>query len=220
MSCTCAENRDDETGEVSIHYCESCAIANGHCECGCDCGQCLYTDTPCGWACAARAPCRFCLLRQEQVQTEVERRIAAAKEDLTKVSNHGGFSRDYLERKLARLEPCRDALATKGNAAIIQEVKNLLSMEGKTEARRSCGLPYCRCHLQHLTDLTAPPAQAAEIAAATAAYHAACAASSAAYSAWQETAFAKQIAREVVDEAYEAYVSASRSIAYPFYALD
>ena len=218
MSCTCAENRDDETGEVSIHYCESCAIANGHCECGCDCGQCLYTDTPCGSAPLGEESCRFCVAR---VQTDVERRIAAAKDDLTRVSNHGGFSRDYLERKLARLEPCRDALTSKAKTkAIIQEVKNLLNMEGKTESRRSCGLPYCRCHLQHLTDLTAPPAQAAEIAAATAAYHAACAACSAAYSAWQETAFAKQIAREVVDEAYEAYVSASRSIACPLYALD
>jgi len=72
--------------------------------------------------------------------------------------------------------------------------------------------------MQHLTELMATPAQAAEIAAASAAYHAACAASSAAYNAWQETAFAKQIAREVVDEAYEAFVEAGRSIRPPFYA--
>jgi len=56
MSCTCSEIRDDETGEVSIHYCEACAE---RCECGCDCGQCLYTTEPCD----SEKPeaCRFCI---------------------------------------------------------------------------------------------------------------------------------------------------------------
>ena len=56
-ACTCSEIRDDETGEVSIHYCESCAE---RCECGCDCGQCLYTDTPCDSE-KPEKPCRFCM---------------------------------------------------------------------------------------------------------------------------------------------------------------
>lgn len=60
-ACTCSEIRDDETGEVSIHYCESCAAQGERCECGCDCGQCLYTTEPCD----SEKPetCRFCVMR-------------------------------------------------------------------------------------------------------------------------------------------------------------
>lgn len=60
-ACTCSENRDDETGVVSIHYCDPCAAQGERCECGCDCGQCLYTDTPCD---QPEKPCRFCVMRR------------------------------------------------------------------------------------------------------------------------------------------------------------
>ena len=61
--CSCAEDRNDETGEVYEIYCEGCAAKDGHCECACDCGQCLYTQTPCGYV--PEGPCRLCDLRQE-----------------------------------------------------------------------------------------------------------------------------------------------------------
>jgi len=66
-ACNCREDQDLETGETFIYYCESCAVADGHCECGCDCGQCMYTDTPCDFEKPA-SPCWLCVRRAEGLQ--------------------------------------------------------------------------------------------------------------------------------------------------------
>ena len=62
---------------------------------------------------------------------------------------------EYIRKRLEnRVKPCLTALAvleTCNTDAILAEVKNVLRLDGFTEARPSCGIDGCRCHLRILT---------------------------------------------------------------------
>ena len=164
--CECFEKFDDDTGiSEGAFECLGCAASSGYCECVCDCGQCLYTETPCG-APPGEEPCKLCVMRQDwqmaeqvlSILSQVEITIAQTKGDLATPEVLGMPTHDYLRNRLEmRLEPCAKALKMVQGAAaasaIVAEVKNVLRLEGYTEGRRSCGIPACNCHLENLNDL-------------------------------------------------------------------
>ena len=228
--CECAEyfNRDTEISEGCFE-CIPCAAWAGTCESVCDCGQCLYTDTPCTVKSSEKpCDCKFCELRaewQEQfdaqdwlsdlrsILSDVELRVAEVKEQLAKPWQLGMVSHDYTQKRLDyRLAPCLEALRLVGEksawaSAVIDEVKNLLNMDGREGLRNICGIPDCTCHLRILSALVAekkgPEMKAIEIEIALAedARHAHWRASVEAMRAWDATKFELRIAQEMLEEA-------------------
>jgi len=179
--CECCEDFDGDTGGSNgVITCIPCEAWAGTCECSCDCGQCVYTDTPCGKP-PMDQPCQFCVLRQdwqdqseaddpcvaerlsevEPVISEVLLKISQIKDDLATPHVPGMYSHDYLRGRLVRrLEPCLAALKmikdkSKWASSVIAEVNNLLRREGFTEERKYCGVDDCTCHLRPLNSLIA-----------------------------------------------------------------
>lgn len=173
--CECVEEFDGDTGaSEGCIECIGCATANGYCECTCDCGQCTYTAEPCGFK-PPDEPCQFCLTRLSweaekaedplhelaPIISEVRLKIDQAKDDLATGETPGKFSHEYLRKRLdQRLLPCLMALVMIENksawaSSVIDEVKNVLRLEGFTEGRKYCGIPNCECHLRVLKGLVA-----------------------------------------------------------------
>lgn len=179
--CECGEDFDKDSGvSYGVNECVPCAAWAGTCECNCQCGQCLYTETPCGEP-PSEEPCRFCDLREEWRQQFEEEDALAGEEDalaevrpilskaallVTKAKDQlampwklGMVSHDYTQKRLDyRLQPCLDALLMVKDksawaSAVIDEVKNLLGFEGRSGVRKICGLPDCTCHLRILNAL-------------------------------------------------------------------
>jgi hypothetical protein len=82
--CSCRSDDDDYGRCLAEDTCVECLIADGECECGCQCWQCLYTETPCGKV--IEGICYFCDIRQEREQ-EWLREQEKEKEKAKDVSN-------------------------------------------------------------------------------------------------------------------------------------
>jgi len=223
--CECAEyfNRDTEISEGCVE-CIPCAAWAGACESVCDCGQCIYTDTPCrAGGGEVGCDCQFCILRAEweaehlfsevrPILSEVQLRVAKVKEQLATPWQLGMVSHDYTQKRLDYLlAPCLEALQmvndkSARSSAVIAEVKNLLRIEGFTEERWVCGIPDCTCHLRILSALVAekkgPEMKAIEIEIALAedACHAARDACVDAMQVWNNAKFDLRIAHEMLEE--------------------
>lgn len=171
--CECREGFDEDTGaSEGLQECIGCAADSGYCECTCDCGQCRYTTQPCDFQ-PPEQPCEFCLIRKDwEVLVEedplsevrpmiakVDIKITQAKDDLATAEVPGNFSHEYLRQRLGqRLEPCLKALLlvedkSPWSSSVIDEVKNILGLEGKKDIRKYCGIPNCGCHLRILNAL-------------------------------------------------------------------
>jgi len=176
--CACAETRDDETGQIFRHYCEVCAARDGHCECHCDCGDCLYGDG-CGYV-PSEDLCRLCTLRLNDeskpcepntsndlisyvppILSVVTHMVDQAKESLNSAKKIYSASCEYIQQRLdSRLIPCLSALQmvkdkSEWSTAVICEVKDILCLEGFADTHKECGLPWCACHLRTLNTLVA-----------------------------------------------------------------
>jgi hypothetical protein len=219
--CECGEyfNRDTEISEGCVE-CINCLAWNGACECSCDCGQCLYTDTPCDCKPLQEGTCQFCVLRQDwenplsevtPILSEVTLKIAQIKDDLNTAHVPGMLSHENLRLRLGRLETCLSALRLVQDksawaASIIDEVKNILNLDGRSGVRKYCGLPGCNCHLSHLNDLLeekmSPEMMSLkqQIAHAAAGRHAAVDRVHLLLKDLEKAEFQKQISREIVDE--------------------
>lgn len=228
--CQCGEffNRDTEISQGYVE-CIPCAAWAGTCESVCDCGQCLYTDTPCTMTSSEKpCDCKFCELRAEwkkqfevedwlsevrSILSDVEVRVAKVKEQLATPWELGMVIHHYTQKRLDyRLAPCLAALEMVEDkstwaSAVIDEVKNLLNMHGREGLRKICGIPDCTCHLRILSALVAEKkgvemkALEAEIAAAEDARHAARDACVEAMRAWDATKLDLRIAQEMLEEA-------------------
>lgn len=228
--CECREWFDNDTGiSQGGVECFPCAAWSGVCECVCDCGQCLYTETPCG-----RPPnevrCQFCDQRKEwsaerlsevkPIISQLELKIAETKDSLALAIEHrpscppGGVSETYARLRLEyRLEPCLKALnmiqdKSEWASAVIAEVKNVVSgLEGQAVKRMSCGIQECSCHLRTLNAILAEKMSAeavaldAQIVAAEDARHAARDTCAQTMKAWEDATFSKNIAIEMLEEA-------------------
>lgn len=170
--CECHESFDCDTGASDGHIqCFPCAAWAGHCDCVCDCGQCQYTNEPCGQP-PSEEPCEFCVLRKSwqaedakdlsevsPMISAVKLKITQHKHDLATATLPGTYSHEYLQRKLEmRLEPCLSVLEmVDGKSAwassVIREVKEVLRLEDYQEGRPYCGLNGCTCHLARLNEL-------------------------------------------------------------------
>lgn len=175
--CECREEFDEDTGaSEGVIQCIGCAADSGYCECTCDCGQCIYTDTPCDFK-PPEEPCELCLIRKDWEQaeaakaaaedplsdvspiiSEVELKISQIKGDLNTAHVPGMLSHENLRLKLGRLETCLPALKmVKDKSAwassLIDEVKNVLSLDGRKGLRKYCGIPNCGCHLRILNGI-------------------------------------------------------------------
>jgi hypothetical protein len=219
--CECHEAFDEDSGaSEGVIQCIPCAAWAGDCECQCDCGQCVYTDTPCEKP-PSKELCDLCELRlswQKQFEevkpilSEVELLVATAKGQLATPWQMGMVSHDYTQKRLDyRLEPCLNALLmikdkSAWASAVIDEVKNLLSLEGRSGVRKICGISDCTCHLRVLNALVAEKKGAelvaleAQIVAAEDARHAARDACLEAMRAWDATKFSLQVAEEMLEE--------------------
>jgi len=117
---------------------------------------------------------------------------------------------NYIRERLEnRVLPCRTALSVleaHNTEAILAEVKNVLRLEGYTEARPSCGLNLCRCHLRILTSFLAEYRDdelvnlEEEIAEAEDSRHLANYASISAWKVLDAADLQKRIAEEMVEE--------------------
>ena len=251
--CTCYEKFDDDTGiSEGCFECIGCAADSGYCTCKCDCGQCLYTETPCGYV-PSNEPCELCIMRQEWDQADVAAaaateaakaaeaaakaaaEVAAAKDPLSEVSpiiaevklimTHikddlatahvpGRLSHENLRLKLSqRYEPCLFALnlvedKSEWASSVIDEVKNLLNLGGRSGVRKYCsfGLAGCMCHLRTLNTLLAEKVSDElkslnrEIASSEDACHLTRGAANKAWEAMEAAKFEKRIAEDMVDE--------------------
>jgi len=168
--CECSEKFDEDTGvSEGVHECIGCAASSGYCECTCDCGQCIYTDTPCDFQ-PPEEPCELCLMRKDwaaaedplsdvsPIISEVELKISQIKGDLNTAHMPGMLSHENLRLKLGRLETCLPALKmVKDKSAwassVIDEVKNVLNLDGRKGVRKYCGIPNCGCHLRILNGI-------------------------------------------------------------------
>ena len=122
--------------------------------CTSSCGECKYEYS-------------ICLLRKEKaemnaryaevykVSTEVKRLRDLYSEELKTPPDTWRLAQKHAQIRLeTRVEPCLTALAVlepHTTNDILAEVKNVLRLEGFTEARPTCGLDACRCHLRKLT---------------------------------------------------------------------